>query len=89
MQHKIKCQYIGSQMHDYIPQLSQSVVLVSCSNIRDVKRVYLIAEALQHINIPVTWYHIGDQNLAAKNDPTIEQYQYRNRSFKTESKYSV
>lgn len=73
--HKIKCQYIGSQMHDYIPQLPQSVVLVSCSNIRDVKRVYLIAEALQHIHIPVTWYHIGDQNLAAKNDPTIQQYQ--------------
>jgi glycosyltransferase involved in cell wall biosynthesis len=37
--------------------------------------VYLIAEALQHIHIPLTWYHIGDQNLTAKNDPTIEQYQ--------------
>ena len=73
--HKINFQYIGSQFHDYVSQMPHSVALVSCSNIRDVKRVYLIAEALQHINIQLTWYHIGDQNLEAKNDPTIEKYQ--------------
>jgi glycosyltransferase involved in cell wall biosynthesis len=37
--------------------------IVSCSFLKPVKRVYLIAEALKLLKIPVLWIHIGDGDL--------------------------
>lgn len=34
--------------------------IVSCSTLKPLKRVHILAEALQNLNIPVTWTHIGD-----------------------------
>ncbi len=34
--------------------------IVSCSNIIPLKRVYMIAESLRLLSIPVKWTHIGD-----------------------------
>src|SRR5690606_17528801 len=53
---------------------TSSFVLVSCARIRWNKRIHKIAEMLQYIDIPVTWIHIGDENLNAKNDWSIAEY---------------
>jgi glycosyltransferase involved in cell wall biosynthesis len=37
--------------------------LVSCSSLTPVKRVHLIAEALELLNFPILWTHIGDGPL--------------------------
>ena len=34
--------------------------IASCSSLRPVKRVHLIAQALRHVDFPVSWTHIGD-----------------------------
>ncbi len=40
--------------------------IVSCSSLKKLKRVDLIAEALKHIDFPVIWTHIGDGPEKAK-----------------------
>jgi glycosyltransferase involved in cell wall biosynthesis len=37
--------------------------LVSCSNVINIKRVELVAEALKHITFPIKWVHFGDGNM--------------------------
>lgn len=72
---KIKTSYLGSPANNKINTIrNDAFVLVSCANIRDIKRIYLIAETLMHIDFQLVWYHIGDENLNAKNDPTIKLY---------------
>lgn len=72
---KIKVSYLGSDEPKHLNELNDEVfTLVSCAKIRDIKRVYLIAEALMYINFPLVWYHLGDENLDAQNDPTVETY---------------
>ncbi|HEY1047219.1 MAG TPA: glycosyltransferase, partial [Bacteroidia bacterium] len=56
------------------PFEKDELVIVSCAKIRDVKRIHLIAEALMHIDIPCKWFHLGDENLDAKNDESIPKY---------------
>lgn len=42
-------------------RISKKFTLFSCSNVIPVKRVHLIAEALQHIQqTPIHWVHFGD-----------------------------
>jgi len=73
---KIDTSYLGSPHHDYLNPINngERFVLVSCARVRDIKRIHKIAEMLQFIDFPITWYHIGDENLEAKNDPTIAIY---------------
>ncbi len=69
---KIETSYLGSHDHpDESPFNESDFILVSCAKVRDIKRVHVIAEALMHIDFPLTWYHLGDENLSAKNDPSI------------------
>ena len=42
-----------------------SIVLVSCSNLVEVKRVHLLIRALSKSNKPIHWYHFGDGELRA------------------------
>jgi glycosyltransferase involved in cell wall biosynthesis len=42
---------------------SEKLRIVSCSNIDENKRVYLIAQAVTLLDIPVEWIHIGDGPL--------------------------
>ncbi len=72
---KIQTIYLGSFYHEKMnPFVKDELVIVSCAKIRDVKRIHLIAEALKYIDIPCKWFHLGDENLDAKNDETIPKY---------------
>jgi glycosyltransferase involved in cell wall biosynthesis len=83
---KIETVYLGSTNHGLInPFKRDAAVIVSCAKIRNIKRIFLIAEALQFIDISLTWYHIGDENLQAKNDPTIPRYLQAKEALKKKS----
>lgn len=73
---KIKTVYLGSPNHENLSpiNISESFVLVSCARVRNIKRIHKIAEMLQYIDFPITWIHLGDENLSAKNDLTIPIY---------------
>lgn len=43
----------------------EGIVLVSCSNLVEVKRVHLIINALKKCNKKIIWYHFGDGDLRA------------------------
>lgn len=49
-----------------------SIVLASCSNLADVKRVNLILNALKQCSKQVMWYHFGDGELKAKLEKQAE-----------------
>lgn len=50
-----------------VPQIAaineQQLHIVSCSYVIDLKRVHLIIDILNHINIPCKWTHFGDGPL--------------------------
>lgn len=73
---KIKTVYLGSPYHHYLNPMNtnESFVLVSCAKVRNIKRIHKIAEMLQYIDFPITWIHLGDENLNVKNDSTIPIY---------------
>jgi glycosyltransferase involved in cell wall biosynthesis len=72
---KIVTSFLGSRSHQGISKLpDDGPVIVSCARVRNIKRIHLIAESLRHLNIKLTWYHIGDENLANKTDATIPLY---------------
>ena len=73
---KIETVYLGSPNHENLNPINneERFVMVSCALVRNIKRIHKIAEMLQLIDFPLTWYHIGSQNLQAKNDPTIPIY---------------
>lgn len=74
--HKIETEYLGSTSHENLNPINKGerFVLVSCAMVRNIKRIHKIAEMLQYIDFPLTWYHIGNENLQAKNDNTIAIY---------------
>lgn len=47
--------------------------IVSVASIRHHKRIHRIAEALLHVDVPVTWYHFGHERLGSA-DPSIPLY---------------
>jgi glycosyltransferase involved in cell wall biosynthesis len=72
---KIQCSYLGSAWHSYSsPFDGTQFTIVSCAKIRDIKRIHLIAETLMYIDFPINWYHLGDENLNAENDGSIQLY---------------
>jgi glycosyltransferase involved in cell wall biosynthesis len=83
---KISTLYLGSFYHDFLnPLIEDHFTIVSCAKIRDVKRIHLIAEALQSIDFNCTWYHIGDENLSAENDESIPMYLNAKQALKLKS----
>ena len=52
---------------------SEKFTIVSCAKVRNIKRVYLFPEILKHIDFPIKWVHIGDENLNS-SDATIPTY---------------
>jgi len=82
---KVETVYLGSTYQEKLNSfpISNEFVIVSCAKIRNIKRIHKIAEMLTHIQIPITWYHIGDENLHAKNDPTIPTYQAQKEKLKS------
>lgn len=71
---KIKTVFLGSQDAGENPFDTTGFTIVSCARVRDIKRIHKIAEMLQFVSFPITWIHIGSENLEAKNDPTISIY---------------
>jgi glycosyltransferase involved in cell wall biosynthesis len=47
--------------------------IVSCSYLKPVKRIGLLAEALKLCSIPIEWTHIGDGELRQEIEQTIKQ----------------
>lgn len=72
---KIELQYLGTRDHGigaFDPEARPT--LITCARVRNVKRIYLMPQILQHMQTPVRWVHIGDENLQAVNDPTMPLY---------------
>lgn len=49
-------------------------VLVTCSHVRNVKRVHLVAQALQKIDFNLTWYHMGEVDTNNQADQSIKMF---------------
>lgn len=71
---KIKALFLGTDDPGILNPFDPGhFVLVSCASIRHHKRIHRIAEALLHIDFPLTWVHFGDENLHT-SDPKIPEY---------------
>jgi colanic acid/amylovoran biosynthesis glycosyltransferase len=69
---KIRLSRLGVFFKGTNPQVaSTSFTVVSVSFITPVKRVHWIFEALQKLDIPVTWHHFGSGPLRSKLDHLI------------------
>lgn len=82
--YKIKTIFLGSVTHANLAPFSKDndFVIVSCARVRNIKRVYKIAETLQYINFPLTWYHIGNENLNS-TDVTVPLYKKAKEELKS------
>lgn len=71
---KIKTIFLGTEDPGVLnPFDAGNFTLVSCASLRHHKRIHRIAEALYHIDFPMTWIHFGDENLHT-SDPKIPDY---------------
>ncbi len=65
---KITCFYLGSYENGLNPfPPEEPLTIVSCAVIRNVKRIHLIGETILKLNIPVTWYHIGEESDSSED----------------------
>jgi glycosyltransferase involved in cell wall biosynthesis len=72
---KVESNYLGTKNNQKRNSLNdQTFCIVSCALINNIKRVELIPKVLSHLNFPITWYHIGEENL---NDPILPVF-YQN-----------
>lgn len=59
---------LGTVRKAAIPESKEKedeIVLVSCSNLVEVKRIHLLIRALSQSKKPIHWYHFGDGELRA------------------------
>lgn len=77
--------YIGSKHRDFIKHETKNLVLVSCSNIIESKRVQLIVRALSIVpeNIDIEWHHFG----AGDQEDNIKQMAFELLQNKRNVKY--
>lgn len=69
IENKIQIARLGTIRKAEFPEVQEKedrIVLVSCSNLVDVKRVHLIINALMKCSKKVHWYHFGDGELREK-----------------------
>lgn len=73
---KISTIYLGTASHNDInPFPENTFTVVSCSHVRNVKRVDKIAETMLHLPFPVRWIHIGNENSQDRHtDKSIDNY---------------
>ena len=62
---RIDTAYLGvfsqkKQQSNSISNAKKTFTIVSCANLLDFKRVHLIPELLNLIELPIKWYHFGD-----------------------------
>ncbi|MFZ1689161.1 MAG: glycosyltransferase [Flavobacteriales bacterium] len=69
---KFRLSYLATVDHGAGPWAATDVLrIVSCSNLVELKRVHLIAEALCRCNVPVQWTHFGDGAERAKVEAVL------------------
>lgn len=78
LENKLSVQRLGTKTTrsaDHIKGNKHSSVLriVSCSYLKPVKRIHLLAEALKHCQFPIEWTHIGDGPERGKIEETIKE----------------
>jgi glycosyltransferase involved in cell wall biosynthesis len=79
----IKTIFLGSENPVSLNPFDKSqFTIVSCASFRHHKRIHKIAEALLHVNIPITWHHFGDENID-KQDPKIHEYLARKKELQS------
>ncbi|MFY7945552.1 MAG: glycosyltransferase [Bacteroidia bacterium] len=73
---KISTIYLGTASHNDInPFPVKGFTIVSCSHVRNVKRVDKIAEVILNLPFQVNWVHIGSENIYDRNtDQSIDKY---------------
>lgn len=72
---KISVMRLGTIRKAEIPvtqEKEEGIVLVSCSNLVDVKRVHLIISALKKCEKQISWYHFGDGELRVSLEKQAE-----------------
>lgn len=58
---EIEIAYLGVEDHGLNPHTAEKELYVlTCSNLIQLKRVHLLAKALQKVSLQVKWIHIGD-----------------------------
>ncbi len=62
---KVCLHYLGSANHSNLSPANEGIspLIVSCSNMREFKRVHLIPRVLKIINRPIRWVHFGDGEM--------------------------
>lgn len=73
---KVKCAYWGTTKVEAIKNAEMTnevFVIVSCSHLVPLKRVDLIADALQYLGFEFHWHHFGDGPLMKQLSKTIKQ----------------
>lgn len=83
---KLKLSRLGTEAQNPFPQRTGGIfTLVSCSNLIQVKRVHLIAEAVKELDgqFPLRWVHIGDGPERSKIEQLVS-----NLSEKTEVRFT-
>ena len=67
---KFSCFYLGTTDYGSNPfKESEIFTIVSCAHVRNIKRIYLIAEYLKKIQFPLKWIHIGAEQRYDKTYP--------------------
>lgn len=61
-ENKFQVNYLGTKYLNKPMKRKQEFFIVSCSNVISIKRVPLIFEALQKINMDIKWVHFGGGN---------------------------
>ncbi|MFZ6050946.1 glycosyltransferase [Halocola ammonii] len=72
-QGKIEVSYLGIEEPPYqTPEFESEVyTILSVGRVRNIKRYYLIAEALLHVDAQIKWVHIGG---VSETDPTTSRF---------------
>src|ERR1700741_147883 len=86
---KIHSSYLGSKdlgMAAFDP--GKKFTILSCANVRNIKRIHFIPEILQHLDFDVKWIHVGNENLNSK-DVTIPVYKKNKENLKAKSNIEV
>jgi glycosyltransferase involved in cell wall biosynthesis len=72
LSHKVSYNYLGTKDPKVInPFSSETFVIASCALINNIKRVEWIPKVLAQLNFPLTWYHIGEENIG---DPILPEF---------------
>lgn len=80
-QDKIKAKYLGTEPAPVLNKVSEHLHIVTCANVTEIKRLYLVPEILQYLpeSIKCKWTHLGggeDLNLlrskCSKLKPNVE-----------------